>query len=346
VRDYLSDQENCPFRFVTADIISGEEEALFSFLTTNYNLGTLSSPRKTAGALELGGASLQVIFRPTTNIQENEQVFYLQGDRQSVYAKSYLKFGADQAMARMLTILANRSPEKKEVESPCHNRGFKAEVALASGEKRSVAGTGNTTACTEVIQKVMGLDIECLLPPCAIFGTYMSPVQGNFYAFAGFFYTANGLGLVDWKDTKALTVGAIADATAAYCAKDMKTAQQDAGKPMKYAERYCFMGNYIQQVLIVLGFKDAEDAAVIFSRKLEGSSLGFPAGAMLYETHLMPLSLNTRGKGPSLYTGESVRDLCGPTPKYGKPRAKGAAQSTRLATTVLAVLALMLGILR
>jgi Golgi nucleoside diphosphatase len=184
VREFLSDAENCPFKFVSAEIISGEQEAVFSYITTNYNLGTLSTPSKTAGALEMGGASMQVVFRPATAIQDNEFQFYMAGERQSVYAKSYLRFGVDDAMKRMLAVLARQSLVplglvKDEVESPCHNPGFNDTLPIASGGSRRFVGTGNSSACAEVLRKVMGLDIECLMPPCAIFGSYMSPVQGD-----------------------------------------------------------------------------------------------------------------------------------------------------------------------
>jgi len=329
VRDFLSDPENCPFKFVNAEIISGEEEAVFSFITTNYNLGTLSSPSKSAGILEMGGASMQVTFRPSSDIQDHEFQFYLARERQSVYAKSYLRFGVDDALERTLTLLARRSPDKAEVESPCHNPGFKSELRLASGHNHTFVGTGNSSACAEVVQKVMGLDIECLMPPCAIFGSYMPPVQGDFYAFAGFFYAVNGLGLVGWKDSKALTPDEIADATAIFCSKDMQMALRETDvSQRKYAQNYCFMGTYVHQSLLVLGFKDSE-SSVTFSRKLSGFNLGWPAGAMMYETHLMPLSLK-----PS----ESVRDLCGPPAKFGTPPdGNSGAESPRIATISIAV---------
>jgi len=334
VREFLGNPDNCPFKFVSAEVISGEEEAVFSFLTTNYNLGTLSTPKKTAGALEMGGASAQVVFRPSSNVQDHEFQFYLDRQRQSVYAKSYLRFGIDDALARTMSVLVRRSPGKDEVESPCHNKGFKGELKLASGKKHKFVGIGNSSACSEVVQKVMGLDIECLMPPCAIFGSYMPAVEGEFYAFAGFFYAANGLGLLGWKDSKALTSEEIAGATDSYCAKDMQTAQQDSGKPMKYAQNYCFMGSYVAQSLEVFGFKNSK-SPVIFARKLAGFNLGWPAGAMLYETHLMPLSLKSN---------EGARDLCGPAAQFGTPSdAKGGAHSPRIGMMGIVVAFFSLG---
>jgi hypothetical protein len=303
VREFLLDAGNCPFKFADAEIISGEEEAVFTYLTANYNLGTLSSSSKPVGALEMGGASMQVIFRPTADIQDHEFNFYMGEELQSVYAKSYIRFGSNDALARMFQAVAQSSNGFAEVASPCHNRGFKEEVVLPSGRKQIFVGSGNLSACTEVVQRLMGLDIECLMPPCAIFGSYMTPVSGKFYAIASFFYTANGLGLVGWKDSKTLSPNAIAKATASYCEKDLETAQRDSGAPMKFAEKYCFLGTYVHQSLLAFGFAH-DDSSITFSRKINGVNLGWPAGAMLYETRLMPLSLNSKDSG--------IRSLCSP----------------------------------
>lgn len=336
VRKFLSDADNCPFKFVSAEILSGEEEAIFSYITTNYNLGSLATPDKTAGTLEMGGASMQVVFKPSVDIQDHEFQFYLTGGRQSVYAKSYLRFGVDRALERSIAFLAKQSLGTADVESPCHNRGFKDVLMLPSGVNRSFVGTGNSSACAEVVRKVMGLDIECLLPPCAIFGSYMAPASGDFYAIAGFFYTANGLGLVGWKDTKALTSEDIGEATEKWCAKDLQTAVSESGKPMKYAKLYCFMGTYVQQSLLVYGFSREYESSVIFSRKLGGINLGWPAGAMLYETQLMPLTLKAT---------EGVRNLCGQPAQFGNISSilhKGGCRSFSL---IVACLALVISIL-
>jgi apyrase len=303
MRDFLANSGNCPFKFVSAEIISGEEEAVYAFLTTNYNLGNLETPSKMAGALEMGGASMQASFKPMTGIQDHEFQFYLEQELFSVYAKSYIRFGINEALTRSMSILAQGSFAEVELASPCHNRGFKQELTLSSGRQQVFVGTGNVSACKQVVRKMMGLDIECLMPPCAIFGSYMPPVSGQFYAFAAFFYTANGLGLVGWNDAKALSPNDLSEATETFCSKDLTTAVRDSGGPMKFVQKYCFMGVYAQQRLLAMGFQ--QDArSVIFSRKLHGLNLGFPAGAMLYETQLMPLSLE-------LKNSDGVRSLCG-----------------------------------
>ena len=54
------------FDLQSAVIISGQQEALFGWMTVNYMLGLLGDggPFPTVGALDLGGASTQITFLP------------------------------------------------------------------------------------------------------------------------------------------------------------------------------------------------------------------------------------------------------------------------------------------
>ena len=64
VSNGLSNRTRCPFSFVDARVISGEEEALFGWLSANVLLGRLghasSAHSDSVGWLDLGGASAQL----------------------------------------------------------------------------------------------------------------------------------------------------------------------------------------------------------------------------------------------------------------------------------------------
>ena len=70
----LSNRTLCPFSFVEARVISGEEEALFGWLAINQLLGLLPRPLSTAtqvGWLDLGGEALrQVVSGLVKHISE------------------------------------------------------------------------------------------------------------------------------------------------------------------------------------------------------------------------------------------------------------------------------------
>jgi len=83
VRKLFGNETYCPFYFEPeqARTLSGEEEAIYDWLGANFLLsngemlnesegsGTVTSPRKTYGALDLGGASTQIAF-----YEQNEDI--------------------------------------------------------------------------------------------------------------------------------------------------------------------------------------------------------------------------------------------------------------------------------
>lgn len=86
VRKLFANETYCPFYFEDeqARTLSGEEEAIFdwlgvNFLTSNGGIlqdsagsGTVTSPKQTFGALDLGGASTQIAFyEPNEDIMAN-----------------------------------------------------------------------------------------------------------------------------------------------------------------------------------------------------------------------------------------------------------------------------------
>lgn len=155
VRDFLSDKSFCPFLFRAefARVISGEEEAVYSWTATNYLMGTLIPESegygtalpagKTFGTLDMGGASTQIaFFVPSQDISEG--LFKLQIGSQrhwNVYSKSYLTYGHNSARERYFSAIANDvrvDPSSAVVPSAldyCLFAGY-SENFSQSGDKR------------------------------------------------------------------------------------------------------------------------------------------------------------------------------------------------------------------
>jgi len=330
VREQLRNSDKCPFQFVSAEVISGEQEAGLAYISSNYALGSLRSGLKKIGSLEMGGASMQVAFKPAGDIHDHEFHFYLDQHREAIYGKSYVRFGVNAAIDRMFAFLTDRSPTQLEVASPCHIKGFK-EMKHVSARNLTLVGTGNFSECRMVVRKLLGLDVECLMPPCAIFGTYMPKASAQFYAFAGFFYAVNGLGLVAWKESKVVTPAEIAQATRSFCLKDLKEEVRASGRPTEYVQTYCFLGTYVSEILSAFGFA-LEDTSITYSNKVAGNSLGWPIGAMLYEMKLMPLELKT---------DRGMSALCSP-PNSSAAQIRSNAYYMQPAASTMTVIALAL----
>lgn len=80
------------------------------FISGQYSSGQWILPEEgmLVGALDLGGASTQISFVPQGPIldQSTEVTFRLYGANYSVYTHSYLCFGRDQILRRLLAKLA------------------------------------------------------------------------------------------------------------------------------------------------------------------------------------------------------------------------------------------------
>jgi len=105
IRDYLSDATRNPFYFERsmARVISGEEEGVYGWMTTNYLMGTLmhATSQTSYGTLDMGGASVQITFRPPFDVLSNYFPLRLQQEKIRLYTHSFLNFGIGAAYQRV-----------------------------------------------------------------------------------------------------------------------------------------------------------------------------------------------------------------------------------------------------
>ncbi|XP_066057663.1 ectonucleoside triphosphate diphosphohydrolase 2 isoform X2 [Chamaea fasciata] len=106
-----------PFDFRGAKILSGEEEGVFGWITANYLLENfikrgwlgewIQPQKKTLGAMDFGGASTQITFETRDRIENprNEVMLKLYGQAYKVYTHSFLCYGRDQVLKRLLSKL-------------------------------------------------------------------------------------------------------------------------------------------------------------------------------------------------------------------------------------------------
>ena len=101
----LSNRTRCPFSFVDARVISGEEEALFGWLSANVLLGRLgrssAAHSDTVAWLDLGGASAQLAHAlmpgSSTSEESAARVLALASSHVRLVLRSHLRFGCDEA---------------------------------------------------------------------------------------------------------------------------------------------------------------------------------------------------------------------------------------------------------
>jgi len=313
-----------PFKFMDSEVLGGEEEAVFAWISMNFILGKIfGGYKKTSGILDMGGASMQVAFRPGQDIMSNEFSFYINNDRMSVYAKSYIQFGLGTAVQRAMEAFAKKAgADETTVEYPCFQEGH-SELVEMTGRQVNFTGTGNPVDCEAAAQGLLFRDYACLLEPCALMGVHMPMVEPwkTYYGLANFFYIANGLGLIGWGEAKSITPKAIFDETQRFCKMTLKDAKAHSKTPWKYKRNHCFGGIYMYHILMAYGFKEDADH-IIFARKLKSKSADWTMGAALYETQFMPVSLQSRdvcSAGTAQQKWEVVKPPAAPLQLAGAP---------------------------
>jgi Golgi nucleoside diphosphatase len=287
----------CPFHFEGSQIISGDEEALFTYITVNYLRGTIGgAPEDTIGVLEMGGASMQIAFRPEVSILANEFPYYVDGVLQSVYAISYM-FGVDAALHRYQLALARDAlPGALNISSPCSLSGDE-DVVEINGRKIHFYGTGDNVQCESTVSRLLHTDYECNLPPCPIMGRHVTPINRDkrFVGVANFFFAVYGLGLIGFDEEKVITPAEVRAAAISFCTMSVASAQETSPGAWKYGRILCFQAHLVLLMLEAFGF-EASSTQVWYSR-----AFNWKLGSMLYDLRYMP-ALRNQGEDrkPSL----------------------------------------------
>lgn len=207
----VSDEKN------GVEVMPGEMEGVYAWITVNYLLGHIGGPDKnpTAAVLDLGGGSTQIIFEPTfpekprgglpTKLAEGEHKYKLNfGQRDfDLYQHSYLGYGLMEARNNMHATLldslyeANKKPDqentdylKQPIINPCIAPGLWRDVTVALpaghelGEKVAVNMTGPAepapTQCRYWTEKSLHKEDECKIAPCAFRGVHQPPFEQTF----------------------------------------------------------------------------------------------------------------------------------------------------------------------
>ncbi|XP_037351270.1 ectonucleoside triphosphate diphosphohydrolase 8 [Talpa occidentalis] len=324
-----------PADFRAAGILSGAHEGAFGWISTNYVLEQLikysfsgewthSPAEKLVGALDLGGASTQITFVPEGPILDasSRASFRLYGASYSVYTRSYLCFGRDQMLTRLLAQLLPASRDLV-VEHPCYHRGYQAAQPLqpllespcvpadlglgpGPGHNLTVKGVGDPQACAGAIRRLFNFSSCENQKDCAFDGAYQPPVRGPFYAFSSFYYTFSFLNLTSGQslDTANTTVWTFCQKTWEQVKAEAPGQEQD-----KFLPGYCSTGMYILTLLRDgYGFNQDTWSGIEFRKQVSGTDIGWTLGYMLNLTNMIPeeAPAQRRAQSCSVWTASVV----------------------------------------
>ncbi|XP_019353659.1 ectonucleoside triphosphate diphosphohydrolase 3 [Alligator mississippiensis] len=329
IQSYFTTQ---PFEFRGAQIITGQEEGVYGWITANYLMGnfvernlwrTWSHPHgaETTGALDLGGASTQISFIPEDTLKTSNSTLqvHLYGYEYSVYTHSYQCYGRDEAEKRLLASLLQNSRDKSKIDNPCYPQNYETVLtmkhvcgSLCTQSLRPAnynqdqlihfRGTGDTALCQEVVSLLFNFTACNDKEDCSFNGIHQPKVKGKFVAFSGFYYTVNALNL-----TGQFSLTDFNSSMWLFCSQNWNQLQYMLPKfEETYARSYCFSANFIYY-LLVQGYKFSADTwpQIHFQKEVDNSSIAWSLGYMLSLTNMIPaeIQLIHLPMNPSVFAG-------------------------------------------
>uniref|UniRef100_A0A8C8RE81 Ectonucleoside triphosphate diphosphohydrolase 2 n=1 Tax=Pelusios castaneus TaxID=367368 RepID=A0A8C8RE81_9SAUR len=304
-----------PFDFRGAKILSGEDEGVFGWVTANYLLenfikygwiGQWFRPKKpTLGAMDLGGASTQITFETQEPIEspQNEVTLRLYGQPYKVYTHSFLCYGRDQVLRRMLSRVMKAGGYKSSMLNPCWPKGYQRNVLLGDvydspctadekpesyDSQRAIAmtGSGDAAGCRLIVDSLFKFNI-CSFSRCSFDGVFQPKLSGNFIAFSAFFYTVDFIHTV--MKRRVASPDDLSAAAEDICNATWDELLQKAPQQKTRLADYCAVANFVY-LLTTKGYRFDENSFsnIAFQKKAGDTSIGWALGYMLNLTNMIP----------------------------------------------------------
>ncbi|XP_043836088.1 ectonucleoside triphosphate diphosphohydrolase 2 isoform X1 [Dromiciops gliroides] len=308
-----------PFDFRGARILSGQDEGVFGWVTANYLLenfikygwvGQWIRPRQgTVGAMDLGGASTQITFETASQTEDpaNEVKLQLYGQSYRVYTHSFLCYGRDQILKRLLAgVLQSHSSHpcwpvgytrkffpKDVYTSPCTSAQRPRHYDVNT--EVTLSGSGNPILCQQLVLDLFNFS-SCPFSQCSFNGIFQPPVAGNFIAFSAFYYTVDFLQKV--MKLPVTSPGELGTAANALCKESWVKLLERAPSQQARLADYCASATFVYQ-LLVQGYKfdDRTFPSIAFQKKAGDTSIGWALGYMLNLTNMIPPDQRNFRKG-------------------------------------------------
>nr|XP_033474778.1 ectonucleoside triphosphate diphosphohydrolase 2-like isoform X4 [Epinephelus lanceolatus] len=280
-----------PFKFKEATILSGQEEGAYGWVTVNYLLENfvkysfvgrwLNPGRKTSGALDLGGASTQITFETSEEVEDKEKVMELKfyGQTYRLYTQSFLCYGQGQFVKKLLAYLIKTQGVKPQVYHPCYPQQFNISIKLGEDVfdspctksyrpaqfnpqmTVSVVGTGDYQNCLDNVTKMFSFD-SCSYSKCSFDGVFQPSMSGNFMAFSAFYFTHNYLSRLT--NISIMSPNRLKSAIQLVCNMTISELTEKAKQKEKYMKNVCAISNFVQ-VLLLQGYHFDEDSLLSIS---------------------------------------------------------------------------------
>lgn len=300
------------------EIMPGEMEGVYAWITTNYLLGKIGGPDKspTAAIFDLGGGSTQIVFQPTfpdapaggmpVQMEEGDHKYKLDfgGRSFELYQHSHLGYGLMSAREALHTLVLDNmvaaNPDSLSwltdpIPNPCIAPGASRRVNLTfeaphplKGDQ-SVVMFGPSDAlpaqCRSLAEGILRKDAKCNLAPCSFNGVHQPSLAKTFaredlYIFSYFYDRTKELGMPD-----SFTIRELHDLTHKVCSGSDAWENAFAGvtgalKELEDRPEWCLDLNFML-ALLHTGYELPIEREVNIAKKIGGNELGWCLGASL-----------------------------------------------------------------
>ncbi|KIW64776.1 hypothetical protein PV04_09686 [Phialophora macrospora] len=299
------------------EIMKGEDEGVFAWITTNYLLGKIGGPDEspTAAVFDLGGGSTQIVFQPTfkksphggmpQKMEEGDHKYLLKfGGREfELYQHSHLGYGLMSARKALHQLVLERmhkqNPDSrawlsKPIPNSCITPGTQKKITVEMPADHELAGEHEVVMegpvdaipaqCRALAEAILYKDKACNLAPCSFNGVHQPPLEKTFakedvYIFSYFYDRTHDLGMPE-----SFTLRELQDLTAKACGGE-KTWDAFAGiegaiESLKERPETCLDLNFMS-ALLHTGYEMPIDREVKIAKKIKGNELGWCLGASL-----------------------------------------------------------------
>lgn len=307
--------QSYPFSYQGAAILSGQEEGAYGWVTVNYLLenfikygfvGRWFSPgRSTVGALDFGGASTQITFATQEEIEDEHDMMKLRlyGHEYSLYTHSFLCYGQDQFLKRLLAHIVKSQGYSASVAHPCypagHIREFKLDDIFNSPCTKkykpssydpqaslTVKGTGHYEHCQGNVSEMFSFE-SCPFSQCSFDKVFQPNVTGSFMAFSAYFYIHSFLQRITGITVS--TPSQLEEAAKTVCNMSFNQMLLLAPKLKSRLQDYCASSVFIKILTLTgYGFDDTSFPRISFQKKAGDTSVGWALGYMLSLSNLLP----------------------------------------------------------
>ncbi|XP_029307883.1 ectonucleoside triphosphate diphosphohydrolase 3 isoform X2 [Cottoperca gobio] len=310
LREYLL---SLPFIFHNASIITGQAEGLYGWITVNYLEGNLlekntwnsylhPTGEKTAGSMDLGGASTQIAFEAQDNLTGPDYMYVkLYGYSYNVYTHSYLCYGKNEADKRVLDKIIQESSDPTYIPNPCYPEGYTTTMNASDiydtecttkpndynpDKQLLLVGTGDSDKCRSIVKTIFDFE-NCSSAQCSFNGVEQPPVTGEYMAYAGFFYTARAIGMDGKSDFDQFNASC-----RNFCHTNwtvLKEENKEKNISDRYLRTYCFASHYVF-TLLAEGYKFDKETwkNMNFQKEVKKTSIGWSLGYMLKMSNMIP----------------------------------------------------------